>query len=698
MTITPVAMGQPLDRLDGPDKVQGLARYAFEHQVDRPAYLYPVQATIANGRIRSIVAAPASAEPGVLTVLTHDNAPRLAVQGGETGVLQCDRIAFRGQLVGAVVAETSEVARYAAGLVRLTYDELPHDVELTADRAGLRTPAQVIPLFPMDTEQGDVEGTLAAAAVMVDRTYRTAMYHHNPMEPHTTVATWTDDGLTLYVSTQSVYAVKRTAMQLFDLPPDRVRVISRYVGGAFGAKVYQRAEIVLAIMAARAVPGRPVRFALTRQQMFSQVGYRTPTIQRVQLGADAGGRLVTLAHGSIEQTSTIEEFAEHATRMTPVMYAAPNRRTTQRVAALDVPTPTIMRAPGECSGMFALESAMDELAIACNLDPVELRIRNDPPTHPVTGQPFSSRNLVACLREGARRFGWPGRDATPRARRRAGWLLGTGMAASTYPTFRLPGSVARISAGPDGRYAVQVAAADLGTGTWTALTQIAADALEVSCADIELGIGDTAYPMASEAGASTGIMCWGTAIVEAARKLRKTLDGQHGGTVPPEGLTVEAAMPDNEYAKQYAMHTFGAQFVEVRVNEETGEVRVPRMVGVFAVGRVMNSKTGLSQLLGGMTMGLSMALFENSVVDARFGHVVNHDFAQYHIASNADVGSVDVHWIDEHDPYVTPMGAKGMGEIGIVGTAAAIANAVYHATGVRVRELPITLDKLLSPE
>jgi xanthine dehydrogenase YagR molybdenum-binding subunit len=430
--------------------------------------------------------------------------------------------------------------------------------------------------------------------------------------------------------------------------------------------------------------------------MFSQVGYRTPTIQRVRLGADADGQLVAIAHSSLEQTSKLAEFAEHSTRVTQTMYAAPNRRTTQRLAALDVPTPTIMRAPGEAPGMFALESAMDELAVAAGVDPVQLRVRNEPQVHPTSGRPFSTRNLVGCLEEGARRFGWQPRDPTPRYRREAGWLVGTGVAAATYPVVWLPGSVARVTATPDGRFAVQIAAADLGTGAWTALAQIAADALEVGVDQVDLGIGDTDYPKASPAGGSSGTTGWGSTIVEAAHELRETLQNKHGGTVPPEGLTVEAGMPQNPHVGQYEMHSFGAHFAEARVHEETCEVRVPRLLGVFASGRVVNPKTFRSQLLGAMTMGLSMALHEESVVDARFGHVVNHDLAQYHIASNADVGSVEVHWLDEVDPYVTPMGAKGVGELGIVGTAAAIANAVYHATGVRVRDLPITLDKVLT--
>jgi xanthine dehydrogenase YagR molybdenum-binding subunit len=696
MGVTTSAVGAPVGRIDGPDKVRGAATYAFEWPVERPAYLYPLQSTIAAGRITSVDPGAAAIEPGVLAVLTHRNAPRLAsTRDAELAVLQSDQVAYRGQLVGGVVAETPEIARQAASLVRLDYRERPHDVELRADRQDLFTPKETLADFPMDTGQGDVGAALASAAVRLDATYTTPMYHHNPMEPHAAIAVWTGEGLTLYASSQGVHWFRATVAELFGLDPRRVRVISPYVGGAFGAKIRPHADVILTVLAARVVASRPVKLAVTRQQMFSRVGYRTPTIQRVQLGADADGRLVAIAHDATEQTSKLTEFAEHSTRATPTMYAAANRRTSQRLAALDVPVPEIMRAPGEAPGMFALESAMDEMALACGLDPVELRIRNEPESHPGSGRPFSSRNLVACMRDGARRFDWERRDPAPRARRDRGWLVGTGMAGSTYPVFFWPGSGATIRAGPDGHYGVLIGAADLGTGAWTALTQIAADALEVAVEDVDLRIGDSALPSAAPAGGSAGIASWGTAIVEAARELRARLVADHGGVVPAEGLEVTAEAPDNPDAHRFAMHSFGAQFAEVRVREDTGEIRVPRLLGVFAAGRMINPTTGRSQLLGGMTMGLSMALHEHSVVDQRFGHVVNHDFAEYHVAANADVGSIEVHWLDERDPYVNPMGAKGIGELGIVGTAAAIANAAHHATGIRVRDLPITADKLL---
>ena len=377
-----------------------------------------------------------------------------------------------------------------------------------------------------------------------------------------------------------------------------------------------------------------------------------------------------------------------------MMYAAPNRLTTHRLARLDVPTPAWMRAPGECPGMFGLESAMDELAIACNLDPIELRIRNEPEVDPETGHPFSSRGLVACLREGARRFGWESRNPQPGIRADGRWLIGSAVAASTYPTRRRASTaIARVDR--DGHYQVLIDAIDIGTGAWTILTQIAADALDVPPERVHLEIGDTRLPPAQIAGGSMGTASWGTAIVEAARKLRERLQ-EVRGVIPVEGLEVTGEAGENPEARRFAMHAFGAQFAEVRVNRDTGEVRIPRLLGVFAVGGIMNAKLARSQLLGGMSMGLSMALHEESVMDPRFGDYVNHDFAEYHIATNADVGTVDVSWIEEDDPYINPMGAKGIGEIGIVGTAAAIANAVYHATGKRVRDLPITLDKLLT--
>jgi xanthine dehydrogenase YagR molybdenum-binding subunit len=688
---TGTAIGAPLDRIEGPQKVRGTAHYAYEHQVDNPLYLYPLHSGIARGRVARVDASDAEALPGVIAVISHHNAPMLAdTRDRELAILQSDEVAFRGQYVGAVVAETFEIARHAANLVNISYDEEPHDAAFSPDRDDLYTPDQLNAGFPTDTDEGNVEEAFSAAAVKLDETYSTPMEHNNPMEPHTSVAVWEAGDLTLYESTQGAHTTRRAIARLFGLDREQVRVVALHVGGGFGSKGLPHANTVLAVMAAHVVEGRPIKFALTRQQMFSCVGYRTPTVQRIRLGADENGRLAATSHDVIEQTAKIKEFAEQTASVTRSMYATKTRRTTHRLAALDVSVPSWMRAPGEAPGMYALESAMDEMAIKCNLDPIEFRIRNEPELDAEKGLPYSSRNLVACLREGAERFGWEGRDPTLRSRREGRWLVGTGVASGMYPVSRLPGSKVRIRYEEDGRYAVQIGAVDIGTGTWTALTQIAADALEVSVEEIDLSIGDTELPSASVAGGSSGITAWGSAIFEAASRFRE----RHGED-PAVGDTAEARMPDNPDTENYSMHAFAAYFAEARVDEDTGEVRVPRMTGVFAVGNVINAKTARSQFIGGMTMGLSMALHEESLVDPRFGHVVNHDFAEYLIPTNADVGEMDVTWIDEDDPHVNPMGSKGIGEIGICGSPAAVANAVYHATGVRVRDLPITPDKLL---
>jgi xanthine dehydrogenase YagR molybdenum-binding subunit len=685
----PRVLGRSPRRVDGPAKVTGAARYAGDQRVVDPAYAHLVQAEVARGVLTGVDVGAAQALDGVLAVLTPDNAPRLAsTEDDELAAFQSHDIAFRGQVVAAVVARTREIARQAAALVRVTIARQPHDVRLSADRDDLYAPKQVNTGAETDSERGDLGTGLAHSPFTLDQTYTTAWYNNNPMEPHTTTALWLDGDLALYESTQGVHTTRESVAKVLGLAPERVHVIAPHVGGGFGAKGTVHVHTIIAALAARAVPGTPVRLALTRQQLFSLAGYRTPTIQRVRLGCDADGRLAAIGLDAVSQTSRIKEFAEQTAVPTRMMYAAPNRRTTHRLAALDVPVPSWMRAPGECPGMFGPEVAVDELASACGVDPVEFRVRNEPDVEPESGKPFSSRNLVACLREGARRFGWEGRDPTPRAREESGWLVGTGVAASTYPVNRTPGSAATVRCTGPGRYLVRIGAVDIGTGTWTSLAQVAADALGVDFADVELRIGDTTLPRASVAGGSSGITSWGSTVVAAAEAFRAEF-----GDDPAEGDEAGAEMPEPDDG--YAMHAFGAQFAEVRVHVDTGEVRVPRLLGVFAVGRVVNPRLARSQLVGGMTMGLSMALHEHSVVDERFGHVVNHDFAEYHIAANADVPHVEAHWVEEHDPHPNPMGAKGVGEIGIVGTAAAIVNAAHHATGVRVRDLPVTLDHFL---
>ncbi|HEU4979224.1 MAG TPA: xanthine dehydrogenase family protein molybdopterin-binding subunit [Solirubrobacteraceae bacterium] len=688
------AIGAGLDRVEGREKVTGQARYAVEHEAEHVLHAALVQSTIACGEIRAIDATAALAAPGVVAVISYENAPKLtAGADGELAVLQSPRVAYRGQIVGAVVAESLEAARGAVGLVEIAYDAREHDVELRADHPSLYRPDQVNPRFETDTEQGDFESGFATAPVQVDETYETPAFHNNAMEPHASLARWEGGALIVYDSTQGPSPARGTLAEVFGLEPGQVRVIARHVGGGFGSKGTPRPQVVVAAMAAKVVE-RPVKLALTRQQMFALTGYRTPTIQRLRLGASPDGVLHAIGHDVVEQTSTVKEFAEQTAVVTRVVYAAPHRRTSHRLARLDVPTPSWMRAPGECPGMYALESAMDELASACGIDPVELRIRNDTDREPESGRPFSSRNLVACLREGAERFGWADRDPAPGARRDGPWLVGTGVAASTYPAYRSP-SQATARAEPDGSFTVRVAAADIGTGARTVLTQIAADALGAEPERVRVEIGDSDLPRGPVAGGSMGTASWGSAVVRACEALTEQLRA-HAGAVPADGI--EALGDTTEELKAQAglaRHAFGAQFAEVRVSAETGEVRVPRLLGVFAVGRIINPKTARSQFIGGMTMGMGMALLEESVMDLEFGDYLNHDLAGYHVAACADVLDIDATWVEEHDDQLNPMGSKGIGEIGIVGTAAAIANAVHHATGVRIRRLPIQPDRLI---
>ena len=687
------AIGTRIPRTEGPDKVTGAARYAVEYPAADVAYAWPVQAPVARGTVRSVDTDAVRAMPGVLAVLWHGNAPRLAdVPDHEMLVLQSDQIAYHGQFVAVVVADSLEAAREAANRTPVEIDEQPHDTELRAGRDDLFTPERVNPNHEPDTVQGDVEAELAASAVTVDVTYETAATHNNPMEPHASTARWDADRLVVHDSNQGSTGVAQTLATLFGLAPEQVRVVSTHVGGGFGAKGLPRPNVVLAAMGARAV-GRPVRLALARQHQFSVGGYRTPTIQRIRLGAGPDGVLRALSHEVVEQTATVREFAEQTAVCSRMMYAAGSRRTAHKLARLDVPMPSWMRAPGEAPGMYALESALDELAVACGLDPIELRVRNEPSVDPESGHPFTSRNLVACLRDGAGRFGWAGRDPRPGVRRDGRWLVGTGVAAATYPARTRPASAAARML-RDGRFQVEINATDIGTGARTALGQVAADALGVPPDRVEMRIGDSTLPPAGLAGGSMGTASWSLAVDKAGRELRSRM----AAGLPEGGVDVRVDTEDDVAAldRAWSRHAFGAHFAEVRVDADTGEVRVSRLLGVYAVGRVVNPITARSQFLGGMTMGLGMALTEESTMDHRFGDYVNDDFAGYHVPACADVGtSIEAYWLAERDPHVNPLGIKGIGEIGIVGVPAAIGNAVWHATAVRVRDLPIRLDKVL---
>lgn len=692
------AVGADLARVDGVEKVTGRAAYAVEHEADGgagdPLHLWLVTSTIAKGRVVDVDGSAALAHPGVVSVIDHTNAPRLDdCSNRELAILQDDAVGFRGQVVALVLAETLEAAREGAALVRVRYHAETHEAELREDNATYR-PDVVNPSMDTDTSEGDVDAAMAEADVVVAHTYRTPYEHNNPLEPHATLAWWTEEGgrplLTMFDSTQGVHGVVQALAPMLGLEPDQVRVRAPYVGGGFGSKGEAHAHVMATALAAQTTDGRPVSHAVTRQQMFALTGYRTATFSHVRLGARPDGTLTALEHAVQEQTSVIREFAEQTASPSRMMYAAPNRRTSHRVAQLDVAVPSWMRAPGEMPGMFAQEVAMDELAVAAGLDPVEVRERNEPQVDPETGKPFHDRRLVECLHRGADRFGWSRRPAEPRATVDGDWWVGTGVASSTYPAMKQPGNVARVRSLDGGRYAVAIGAVDIGTGARTVLTQIAADALGVETTAIVLEIADSSLPPASVAGGSSGTSSWGTAIVAAAQQFR----ADHGAS-PDPGLETTASAADDPVADAYAFHSFGAVFAEARVHRWTGEVRVPRMLGVYSVGRIVNPVTARSQLLGGLVMGLSAALFEDSYRDPRFGHIVTQDLATYHVASHADVLGIEAEWLDEADEVFTPMGSRGIGEIGIVGTAAAVANATYHATGIRVRDLPLAADKFL---
>ncbi|NLU68819.1 xanthine dehydrogenase family protein molybdopterin-binding subunit [Streptomyces sp. HNM0574] len=687
------AVGTATTRVEGYDKVTGAARYAGEIPFAELAHGWLVLSTVTRGRVLAVEDGPVREMPGVLAVVHHGNAPR--VETDYTGmigapdptaaVFQHDRVPCLGWPVALVVAETSEQAREAAESLVVRYAEEPHDAGFSPDHPEAYAPDGD------PTDKGDHEAELAASAVVVDEEYTTPEEHHSAMELHAAAARWEGGRLEVVDSNQGTMWVADELAKLFSLDLSAVRVRSEHVGGGFGSKGC-RAHQVAAVMATTLLD-RPVRVVMTRRQTFSVAGYRSPTAQRVRLGADADGRLRALEHESFSQTSRVFEFVETGAAPSRVLYDAEAHRTANRVVRLDVPSPWFMRAPGEAPGSFALESALDELAERCGIDPVELRVRNDTARGPVSGDPFATRNLVACFREGARRFGWDGRDARPGVRREGRWLIGTGTAAASFPSGAVP-STAAVTAEPDGTFTVRVNAADIGTGARTALTLVAADALETVPDRVRVRIGDSDLGPAMIAGGSMGTRSWAWAVTLAAEELRGRLAL---GPVPPEGVTVrsDSAEAIGALAKK-ERHSFGAQFAEVAVDPASGEVRVRRMLGMFAAGRIVNPLTARSQLLGGMIWGISMALHEEALRDPATGGLYGADLAGYHVASHADVPQIEADWVEDEDPD-DPVGIKGIGEIGIVGAAAAVANAVWHATGVRHRHLPIRPDRVLRP-
>ncbi|WP_435271382.1 xanthine dehydrogenase family protein molybdopterin-binding subunit [Streptomyces sp. 1222.5] len=691
------SVGTAHTRIEGRDKVTGAARYAAEVPFTGLTHGWLVLSTVARGRISAMDTQAVLALPGVLAVLDHRNAPRVTTDyTGMMGmrpdptcaVFQHDRVPHLGWPVALVVAETSEQAREAAESLVVHYEQEPHDIGFTGERPDACT---LDGHAPAVTEKGDVAAQLAVSAAVVDAEYTTPAEHHNPLEPHAATARWDAGRLEVIDSNQGVAWVAGELANLFSLDPCSVRVRSEHVGGGFGCKGV-RVHQVAAVMAATLLH-RPVRVALTRRQMFSLAGYRSPTSQRVRLGADADGRLRALEHRSVSLTSTVYDFVEASAGVARVMYDADAHHTANRVVRLDVPTPTWMRAPGKAPGSFALEAALDELAEKCGLDPVELRLRNEPERGPVSGLPFAGRGLTACFREGVHRFGWADRDPRPGIRRDGRWLLGTGTAAASFGAGAAP-STAAATAHADGTFTVRISAADIGTGARTALTLVAADALRVPPEHVQVRIGDSDFGPAMIAGRSMGTRSWAWAITAAAGELRERLAGGTG--IPDEGITVRSdTSAAIEALTSAERHSFGAQFAEVAVDVATGEVRVRRMLGIFAAGRIVNPLTARNQLRGGMIWGISMALHEEAVRDRASGGPVGADLAGYHMATHADVPHIEADWIDDHNAE-DPVGVKGIGEIGVVGAAAAIANAVWHATGARHRHLPIRPDRVLT--
>lgn len=695
-------VGKPIDRVDGPAKVTGEARYAYEYEEGgKAAFGFILGAAIARGRITSIDTAAAERIPGVLLVMTHKNAPpqapfelpkdsKLSERVRPRPVLTSDKIAFYDEPVALVIAETFETARHAASLIVVKYNREPGKFELSAHLSEAYKPARINAGMETDSVLGDAEAAFSSSEVAINEVYITAYQSHNPMEPHAALAMWNGDALTVYTSTQSISWVRGGIANTLQMPLEKVRVVSRYIGGGFGDKLIVKPETILAALGARVI-GRPVKVAFTRQQMFANTGHRPMMIQKVQLAADKRGQLSAITHEVISQTSQYEEFAEQTAAFTRSLYAAPNRITRHRLVKLDMHRGEWMRAPGEAPGLLAVESAMDELAEKLGLDPIELRIRNEPTEDPERKVPFSHRDLVGSLREGAKRFGWE-RRRKPRSRLEGGTLIGMGVAAAIRPNYMRETNAA-VEMDPAGQVTVKLDMTDIGTGTYTILAQVAAETLGVPLSKVTVLLGDSNFPETPGSGGSWGAGNSTTAVLNACSALKQKL-AEIGGT--PGTATVSAmgkAVPSEDY-KTFSQHTYGAHFAEVGVDINTGEVRLRRMLGVFSAGRILNPKTARSQIIGGMIWGVSSALMEEAVVDPRFGQFVNHDLAEYHVPVNADIPEIDAVFLDERDDKANPFGAKGIGELGICGAAASVANAVYNATGIRVREFPITLDKL----
>jgi xanthine dehydrogenase YagR molybdenum-binding subunit len=734
-------LGQPLDRTDGLLKVTGQAKYSADNPEAKLAHAVLVTSGIAHGRVASMDTARIQAMPGVLLVMTHETAMRLP-NGGKPNaeppavrrlsLLQTDEVRYSNEPVAVVVADTLERATDGARKLQasIRYEAAMPNADYQRAKGTAYQPEKMMGR-PINTQRGDVAAGLRQGTTRLDVVYTTPNEHHNPMEPHATLARWDGPNLTLYDATQGVSGARGAVAKTLGIKEENVRVLCPFVGGGFGCKGSAWSHVVLAAMAAKQT-GRPVRLVLERPQMFGMVGNRPFTDQHIQISARDDGTLTGMRHDVISTTSTFEDWNESSAIVTRMLYAVPNQATTHKLVKLDVGTPTFMRAPGETSGSFALESAMDEMAYQLNMDPLAFRLKNYAEMEPQEKRPWSEKSLRECYQIGAEKFGWSRRNPKPRSMRDGNTLIGFGMATATYPANRSEASaIARIL--PDGTAMAASGTQDLGTGTYTVMTQVAADAFGFPVDKVDFALGDSSLPHAPVSGGSQSVASVSPAVREAASQARAKLIAMaiadsgsplSGGSIDDvtvnNGWVISRADPSKrdpaaaviarnggkpieamattkpgDEKQQFAFHSFGAVFTEVHVDADLGTIRVPRIVGVYDVGSLLNEKTAHSQLMGGLVWGIGSALTEKSELDTRYGRYTNANLAEYHVPVNADIGLLDITLLGKPDPHINPLGARGIGEIGITGVAGSIANAVYHATGVRVRDLPITLDKVM---
>ena len=708
MSIKTQVIGEGVNRIDGLLKVTGAAQYSTDFPVKNLAYAVLFKSEIAAGKILAIDTSAAEKSPGVLMVITHLNAPKLNERGGIRGgaMLQSPSIEFYGQNIGVVVAETFEQARAAARNIKVTYEKSAAKVDFEKHLS------EAVPSKnrnSADAGRGDVEAAFRVAEHKIDEVYETPIEHHQPMEPHATIAAWEGEKLTLYNASQVINGAQNSAASTLNLKPENVRIISPHIGGGFGSKGGLWGNMILAAVAAQMVK-RPVKLALTRQQMFNSVGLRQHNRQKLRLSATKDGKLTALTHETVTHSAINAEYMEACGDCSKLMYDAPNSLISYRNIPMNIIIPTFTRGPGKATGSFALESAIDELAYQLKMDPIEFRLKNQPAKDPSNGKPWSSRKTVDCLQEGAKIFGWNKRKLEPRQNRHGNYLIGYGVGCGTYPARQTPTSaiVKLMRTASDVSASIELAASDLGTGTHTIIAQTAAESLGLSLHKVSVKIGDSSLPPAAGSVGSIGAASFANAVNDGCEKITDELIAKSGKQffarptaaelMVSENLSefetrVDAKPPAN--AGDYSVNSFNANFAEVWVDELTGMVRVPRFVAVTAAGNILNPKTSRSQIIGGVIWGIGMALTEESIVEPRYGNFITRSFADYHIPSHLDIGQIETVFVNEEDKIVNKLGVKGIGEVGIVGVAGAVANAIFNATGKRVRDLPITPDKLL---